>query len=272
MRANPLLIGLAATVLLASPAMAQASDLVLSPIWPDRFEDARSQPLPLVVGTPAGEDDRSYGPKAPGSASSGTQASITYAIQTPEGDPGPVGLIDLDPSKPVVLDVYLSADATPEPTGLEPAPVSNSQGVAPELTVHAELAVDGTVTDEAEQTETLVSAPGTDRVTHYRFDLHHDREILEPGTSFEVRYKVSQAAPDGEAAHQPLWNVHTGGGHPSGLTLPAEVSIDPVTEPVTTDSLREPTERNPEASLAFATSSLVAIAAAGRMVYGYVGA
>lgn len=221
MRVAVALAGLAVLIALAPGAQAQ-EDLRLVPDWPDSMDEARSQPIRLLPGPPM-RAEASHAPAAPGSSTAGTAHAFHLTLENPDGSKGPAGAIALDPARPIVLDVYLSAgpsdDDVPEDTATHPGP-----GLAPRLTVEATLAIANETIGPANATATLVSAPTEDTVTRYRLTFEPDTARLDAGAGLDVDLSIYQAESAGERVTQPQWRIHTGNQHPTGLSLP----LDPV--------------------------------------------
>lgn len=201
--------------------------------WPSDFATAVEEPIALTPLAPLGDPDLSSGPATPGSRTAGTQVTFTYRLVTPNGSAGPSGDVRLDPSRPVRVDLYLSADQTAWPAAAGPPPEDVDYGVAPQVTVEATLHVAGDVVATDARTQHLVTAPepvGTP-VHRYVLELPVDEPVLREGAGLTIELAVHQIDRHGEQAHQPLWNVHTGERFPSGVTIPT----DPVQRPPTQD-------------------------------------
>lgn len=207
---------------LAPSAGAAAQEgLLLTPDWPASFDEARSQPVPLLPGPPVKEGERTQDPLAPGLSAAGTEATFELALLNPDGSTGPVGPLDLDPTRAVVFDLFLGADATYEPTR-GPDELHEDHGAAPRMTVQATLRLADETVGPIEATADLVSTPAEDDVTRYRFTYDIEAEILPAGAGMDVTFSVYQADRSGQRVTQPLWNIHTDQAHPTGVQLPLE--------------------------------------------------
>lgn len=211
----------------AIPTAAQTpsgSTIPLYAHWPSDLATAMEEPIPLTPLTPTGEEDLSAGPATPGSSTAGTVASFTYTMVNPDGSAGPWGNVSLDPSRPVELVVYLSADQTAWPSTAGDPPRDVDHGVAPRIAVDAVLVMGGERVSRDRVTHDLVSAPapvGTP-VQAYHLELPFDRKVLERGAGLEVTFAIRQVSVEGEQATQPFWNVHTGETYPTGVAVPNE--------------------------------------------------
>lgn len=217
---------LAAVLLLlaASPAVSAAEgSLQLVPEWPDSFGEARREPIRLLPGPPLAER-QVHTALEPGSRSAGTSHTFHWQLQNPDGSSGPVGDLSLAADEPVVVDVYLSAG----PPQVAPGPdLSDAQaGAAPQLTVEAALTIAGETHEPKQGSHTIVTTPGSDDVERYRFTFDPATERLGAGEGLAVDLSIHQVEAGGDRFTQPLWRIHTGTQHPSGLTLPLEPTAD----------------------------------------------
>lgn len=263
-RLSLLVVGLA---LLSASLPAQAAghgELHLVPEWPTSFQEAREEPIRLLPGPPIEEHQR--GPLVPGSSTADTEHAFRWTLENPNGTTGPYGDLALDPGEPVVVDVYLSADAAPEPAP-KPAPADDT-GIAPNLTVEVEVTVAGTTIGPAEETRTLVSSPAHEDVTRYRFSFDHGLPVLPAGAGLSADVSIQQAERAGETLTLPTWNVHVSPEHPTGLSLGLDEDAEPdeALQPQTTSTSRETQDVRTTAVATLAGSLMAALLAGGRMV------
>lgn len=230
MRGAPLglacLMLLAPTVVGATSAQEQAPSLALWAHWPSDLGTAMEAPIPVTTMPPAGEPDLSAGPATPGASATGTVPTFTYRLINPNGTDGPFGDVALDPSRPVIVDFYLSADETPWPAAAGGPPEDVDAGVVPEMTVEATLRIgDETVAKDA-QTQLLVTAPepAGAPAQRYVFELPFERSTLEKGEGLFVDFEIYQVDEAGHTVTQPGFNVHTGDTYPTHVRLPVPAS------------------------------------------------
>lgn len=214
---------------LAAPAALGQADAATIPLyahWPESLSTAMEQPIPMTTLYPAGEPDLSAGPLTPGSSTADTLPTFTYRLINPNGTDGPYGDVALDPSRPLLVDFYLSADDTPWPAAVGDPPEDVDAGVAPEITLNATLRIGGQTVSSSEQTQTLVSAPDpiAQPVQRYVVELPLDHAELERGEGLYVDLVIEQVDEAGERAVQPGFNVHTGEDYPTHVELPVEPS------------------------------------------------
>lgn len=169
---------------------------------------------------PESEPDLSEGPLAPGATSADTLPHFTYALTTWFGDQGPLGTLHVDPSRPAVLTLFVSADQTAWPSIAGSPPVDVDAGVAPKLTVEVTLAIGDEHQATRALTKDLVSLPGVETVHRYDVVLPLARTTIEPGEGLFADVTLYQLDANGERVVQNLFNLHTGEAHPTGLALP----------------------------------------------------
>lgn len=273
MRLRGLLFATVAALLVVGPtagaAASSGASIVLFAHWPSDYATATEEPIPLNTLGPVGEPDLSSGPAEPGASAAGTMPIFTYVLVNPDGSRGPVGDVDLDPSRPVLLDVYLSADQTPWPAAAGEPPHDADYGVAPRVTVEATLRIGGEAVSTATQTHDLVSTPEQveNPVQPYLLELPFEQAVLERGEGLAVEFTVRQADVQGEEAMQPLWNVHTGQEYPTGIELPFKPGDDPQQGVETlADGQAQTQETRTAAVGVLAGSMIVATVAGARMI------
>jgi hypothetical protein len=226
MRLAIALAGLALGLALVPAAGASTGDTMrLVPDWPDSFQEARSEPIHLLPGPPIQEQAR-HTALTPGSSTAETRHTFTWQLVNPDGSPGPAGDLPLAPGQPVVLDVYLSVGG-PSAAPATQLPEDVQAGLAPSLTVEANLTFAGQSLEPERLTETLVNTPLGEQVYRYRFTFDVRQDELAAGEGMSLELSVHQTREAGEQATQPGWRIHTGAAHPSGVQL----SLDPVDDP-----------------------------------------
>jgi hypothetical protein len=169
------------------------------------------------------EENASHAPIVPGSTATGTAHRFQLELQNPDGSTGPAGDLRLDPSRPVVVDLYLSAGPSGQPLP-DPAWAGPGPGAAPSLTVEASLEIADRAVGPQRVTETLVSAPGQDPITRHRLTFPLEQGTLPAGAGLGLDLEVYQVEEGDQQATQPQWRIHTGSQHPSGLTVPMDAS------------------------------------------------
>lgn len=221
MRLALALAGLALLFAFAPGASAAPSeDLHLVPEWPDSFQQARSEPIRLLPG-PALVEERSHAPLLPGSKTGGTSHSFALVLENPDGSTGPAGDLPLDPQRPIVLDVYVSAGPSDDDLPTD-TPIGDGPGLAPELTVDAQVEIADQTTDAQRLTATILTLPTDDEVAHYRLTFDLERDELPAGAGLAVDLSVYQIEEGEQQVTQPQWRIHTGTQHPTGLTVPLD--------------------------------------------------
>ncbi len=267
---------LAATLMVPSVALAdappEATTLDLYAHWPGDVDTAMQEPIPLTPLFPYGQPDLADGPLTPGSSTLDTVPTFTYTLVNPDGTQGPAGDLDLDPRQPLELTVYLSADHLDAGPNDGDAPVNPSAGLAPEVTVHATLTLDGDSVSTDQQTRTLLTAnePIDEPVTPYTLTLDHDQHVLPRQGGLEATFSIHQVD-DAETLTQPGINLHTGEAYPTGLTLPIlnhppDETLD-AGAPLDIDALdQDPEATRNAAGIALAGSLTLAAMAGARIV------
>jgi len=255
-------LALAVTFAAVGTVSAQTrGELRLNPEWPEDFQQARSEPIRLLPGPPVAED-RSHAPLVPGSSTAGTQHAFELVLENPDGSLGPAGDLDLDPSRPIVLDVYAGAGPSDD-DGPAATPVDDGSGAAPSLTIEAQVHVGDRTTARQNLTATIVSTPTEDDVTRYRFTFDVTQELLRAGSGLSVDLSVHQVDRGDQRATQPQWRIHTDTDHPTGLTVPLSVTT-PADGDRTSFAIEEASAGSREPVQTGAYGALVAaIAAAG---------
>lgn len=263
MRGVLILASTSLLLLMACPtASAGIDELTLTPAWPQPFEEAMEEPVALLPGPPMEDEYRPDGPPAPGATSAGTEQSLRLSLFNPDGSPGPAGDLELDPSRPIVFEVYLSADATPGPAV---GPLGSDHGLAVALTIETTLTLDGQRYGPANQTHTLVSTPAHDAITSYRFAFDVPDRRLPQGGGLHLDMRIYQANASGEQLTQGSWKVHTTPEHPTGIGLPLLEDGNRPSQDATTSLAGEQASVQQVRKTAMATlaGSLLVAAAAG---------
>ncbi len=269
-----LTLTIATLTLLAGFAHAQptpdAHTLELYADWPDTIDEAMNQPIPITPLFPYGEDALHDGPLTPGSETLDTLPTFTYKLINPDHSPGPAGDLPLDPTQPVTLTLYLSADKTNPPTDTpHETPIDPRAGIAPPVTVEATLTIGQDTITTHTQTQTLLTtnhAPG-EPVTPYTLTLPHDRDTLHKGEGLNVTFTIHQTTTP-ETTTQPKINIHTGQDHPTHITLPTQPNPthnEPLqhTAPLNLDQLNDDPETTLTAAVILLTGSTATAALAG---------
>lgn len=245
MRATVLLVALVTLLAVCPTGAADGDTLRLVPEWPASFEEARREPMRLMPGPPLAEEATHTAPM-PGTSEAG-QHSFTWTLENPDGTRGPAGSLPLAADEPVRLDVYVSA-GPPDPQPAAQPPAGTDAGLAPSLTVEANLTMAGRTLEAEPVTHTIVNPPGEEHVQRYGFSVDHDLAKLEPGDGLRVEVTVHQVDEAQAQATQPAWRIHTGSQHPTGLDLPLEpgetdpetaLGLQTVDQPATPDRVRQ---------------------------------
>jgi hypothetical protein len=266
MRLAIALTGLVLLVGLSPAAGAAGHDtLQLVPDWPDSFDQARREPIPLLPGPPVRERV-THAALEPGSRTAGTSHTFHWSLQNPDGTIGPAGPLFVDTSRQAVLEVHLSA-GPPEAPGQEKA-LPTDAGAAPHLTVDPAVTVAGETLDPEPVTKTLVNPPGGDRVHRYAWQLGLETTKIPQGAGLSVDLAVHQVSLQDEQTTQPMWRIHTGSQHPSGLTLGLEPAEPDDGSSFTFDST-EPASQERTRQGAYAALAASLVAAGGATIRGY---
>lgn len=269
MRASFLLAGVVLCLALV-PTASAAEELRLVPEWPESFQDARSERIRLLPGPPIEEQAR-HGPLVPGASSTGTSHSFQWYLENPDGSPGPAGDLELAEAQPILVDVYLSAGAASGPLG-SGLPADPPAGAAPNVTVEATLEIGEATYGPERTTHTLVSTPLEevgDNVTRYELVFEPEESTVPAGAGLGLDVAVYQANASGERATQPLWRIHTGSQHPTGLSLPLDDTEESSGSPLSLQAADDEASTETVQAGAYATlvASLTAAAWAARRGY-----
>lgn len=259
-------LALAVLLLALSPAASAAEDsLQLVPDWPSSFGEARREPIRLLPGPPLAEE-ATHTAAEPGSRNAGTSHAFHWQLQNPDSSPGPAGPLPLADGEPVLVDVYLSAGPPRQDPG--PDPTVAEAGLAPQISVEAALTIAGETHEPQEATHTIVNTPADEHVQRYRFAFDIATERLDAGEGLAVDLSVHQLEPGDETLTQPLWRIHTGANHPSGVQLPLNPSPDGDGEPLQLQQIGDPSRQSiRQGAYVALAASVLAIAWAARRGY-----
>ncbi|MDX1611824.1 MAG: hypothetical protein R3185_05605 [Candidatus Thermoplasmatota archaeon] len=190
--------------------------------WPASIGEAQRAPIPMDEIYPDEEPDLSEGPGLPATSLTGQVPQFTYQLTDFFGNVGPMGTLHMDTGQPAVLRFYMSADQTPWPSAAGAPPEDLDHGVAPRVTVQARLLTTQTLVGHGSLTQDLVSLPEElgQGVHTFEVPITLEANQVPARSGLRVEISIHQVDQAGVRATQPLYNVHTGEQHPTGLALP----------------------------------------------------